>query len=220
MSEWWTYTLSDLILFSAHSYYRLIELYNASIWPAQVLALLLGVVVVVLVRRGSPASGRWVAFLLAAGWLWIAFAFHAARYAKLNTAAPWFGWMFGIEAALLLWLGRAFEWPSDLQGRTGLAIYLFALVVMPLMAPLLGRGWRAAEVFGVAPDPTAVGTIGLLLISRARRRWPLIILPVAWCVVTGAILSVWKISFFWVTPLLALFAVILFRRHVILYSRD
>ena len=211
MSEWWTYTLSDLILFSAHAYYRLIELYNAAIWPGQVLALLLGVVVVVLVRRGTP--GRWVTAILAAGWLWIALAFHAARYAKLNTAAPYFGWMFGIEAALLLVLGRDFQWPSDLQGRAGLAIYLFALLGLPLFAPLLGRGWRAAEIFLIAPDPTAVGTLGLVMISRARRRWPLMIVPVAWCVVTGAVLSVWKISFWWAAPLLAVFALVLSRRR-------
>jgi Family of unknown function (DUF6064) len=203
MSEWWTYTLSDLVLFSAHSYYRLIELYNAAIWPAQVLALLLGIVVLVEVQRGTASSGRWIAF-----------AFHAARYARLNTAAPYFAWMFAIEAGLLLALGRlSFQGPRDTQGRAGLAIFLFALLVIPLEAPLLGRGWRAAEVFGVAPDPTAVGTLGLLLLSKAKRRWPLMILPAAWCVVTGAILSVWKISFWWVVPLAALIAVILSRRH-------
>ncbi len=213
MSEWWTYTLSDLILFSAHSYYRLIELYNAAIWPAQILALLLGVGILVVARRGY--SGRGVAVVLAASWLWIAFAFHAARYARLNTAAPYFGWMFGFEAFLLLALGGlSFQGPTDLQARIGLALFLLALLVMPLAAPLLGRGWRASEVFGVAPDPTAVGTLGLLLFSRAKRRWPLMILPAAWCVVTGAILSVWKNSLWWMVPLAALIAVLSSRRRL------
>ena len=220
MSEWWTYTLSDLILYSSHSYYRLIELYNAAIWPAQILALLLGLVVLVLVRRGTPSSGRWIAVILAAGWLWVAFAFHAARYARLNTAAPWFGWMFAAEAALLLVLGRSYAWPSDFPGRAGLGIYVFALLVVPLMALVLGRGWGASEIFGIAPDPTALGTLGLSLLSRARRRWPLAILPAAWCVTTGAILSVWKISFFWVVPLLALIAVILARRWIHTHGTD
>ncbi len=35
MSEWWTYTLSDFLLFSARTYYRLFELYNRDVWPAQ-----------------------------------------------------------------------------------------------------------------------------------------------------------------------------------------
>ena len=46
MSEWWTYTLSDFLLFSPRTYYRLFELYNAEIWPAQIVALTLGVVLV------------------------------------------------------------------------------------------------------------------------------------------------------------------------------
>ena len=36
MSEWWTYTLSDFLLFSPRTYYRLFELYNDEIWPAQI----------------------------------------------------------------------------------------------------------------------------------------------------------------------------------------
>ena len=50
MSEWWTYRLSDLLLFSPQTYYRLFELYNAAIWPAQVLAIALGLAVVALGR--------------------------------------------------------------------------------------------------------------------------------------------------------------------------
>ena len=42
MSEWWTYTLSDLQIFSARTYARLFETYNAAVWPAHVLALALG----------------------------------------------------------------------------------------------------------------------------------------------------------------------------------
>ena len=38
-TEWWTYRLSDLLMFSARSYHRLFELYNQDIWPAQVVAL-------------------------------------------------------------------------------------------------------------------------------------------------------------------------------------
>lgn len=198
MSEWWTYRLSDLILFSAHAYYRLIELYNAAIWPAQILAVALGVAALILARRHSP--GRWVGGILAACWLWIAFAFHIARYATLNTAAPYFGWMFGIEALLLLVFAKRIAF--DRESRAGTMVFLFALVV-PFAAPLLGRGWRASEVFGIAPDPTAVGTLGLLLLARAKRRWMLLVFPVLWCAVSGAVLWVLKSPDFWIPPLAA-----------------
>jgi hypothetical protein len=51
MSEWWTYSLSDLLMFSARTYYRLFELYNLAIWPAQLLAGTLGVAIL---ASGAP----------------------------------------------------------------------------------------------------------------------------------------------------------------------
>ena len=105
MSEWWTYHLQDFLLFTPRTYYRLFELYNAAIWPAQIAALGLGAAIVPLARRGSAASGRIVSAILAASWLWVALAFHAARFATIHTAAVYFAWAFGLEAAMLIWFG-------------------------------------------------------------------------------------------------------------------
>ena len=58
MSEWWTYSLSDFLLFSPRTYYRLFELYNREIWPAQMAALVLGAGIVALLGRGEAAAGR------------------------------------------------------------------------------------------------------------------------------------------------------------------
>jgi Family of unknown function (DUF6064) len=213
MSEWWTYSLSDLILFSRAAYFRLFELYNAAIWPAQIVVFALGVAILERSLRGGTRASRGIAGLLAAGWLWVAIAFHAARYATLNTAAPVFAWIFAIEAALLLWIGvvrgrlllgrpeTAWEW-------CGFVLFVFALAVLPFAALLCGRGLRAAEIFGLAPDPTAVGTLGLLLMSKSRPRWPLMIIPTVWCVATGAILSVLKTPDFWIAPLAAVIGVV------------
>ena len=187
MSEWWTYTLSDIQSFSLHSYYRLFELYNRAIWPAQILALALGIAILVLLRRAEPWRGRAITVLLAACWLWVAVVFLAHRYATLTWSARYFAWGFGVEAALLLW--------TALRGRliferrlAGLAIFLAALVVPPLSGPLVGRTWRQVEVFGVAPDPTAVATLGILLLAAGRVRWELAALPLLWCAVSGATL--------------------------------
>jgi hypothetical protein len=212
MSEWWTYRLYDFLLFTPRTYYRLFELYNAAIWPAQLPALALGVALLVLARRTSASSGRAISGILAAGWLWVAIAFHATRYATINTAAVYLAWMFGLEAVLLLWLGivrdgLACGRPADPATRIGIAVFLLALLVEPLSAPILGRSWRSAEIFGLAPDPTAVGTLGLLLLATGRRRWLLMVIPVLWCAVTGATLSTMNAPDFWVAPALAVLAV-------------
>jgi hypothetical protein len=180
MPEWWTYTLSDIQSFSLHSYYRLFELYNRAIWPAQFAALLLGITVGFFLRG---RRGRLVATLLAACWLWVAIAFLAHRYATLTWTARYFAWGFGLEAALLF--GRPLAFESRSAGRT---IFAFALFVQPLVGLAFGRTWRQLEVFGVAPDSTAVATLGVLLLASGRLRWELLVLPLLWCGISGATL--------------------------------
>jgi hypothetical protein len=212
MSEWWTYRLSDLLLFSPQTYYRLFELYNAAIWPAQIVAIALGFAVLLLGRRPGASRGRWIAAILAGCWLWVAIAFHANRYATINWAAVDFAWGFGFEAALLLWTGvvrgRLVFGPGEGPiGRAAVGIFLFALVAQPFLGPLCGRPWRQVEIFGVAPDPTAVATLGLLLLAAGRVRWELLAVPAIWCAITGATLLAMKAPDFWVTPLSAALAV-------------
>ena len=73
------------------------------------------------------------------------------------------------------------------EGRMGrLRDEVLALAGYPLLAPLHGRGWWQAEVFGFAPDPTAMLTLGALVFWRAP--WPLWVIPLLWCAASSATL--------------------------------
>jgi len=212
MSEWWTYTLSDFLLFSPRTYYRLFELYNADIWPAQIVTLALGVAALGLLRYPRAGQGRIVAAILAGCWLWVAWAFHWRHYATINWAAIYFAGAFVLEALFFIVIGvvrnaLSFESPSAAPYRIGCAVILFALIVQPLVGPLLGRGWTQVEVFGAAPDPTAVATLGLLLTARGRTSWMLWTIPVLWCVLSGAVLWTMESPDAFVMPAAALLAV-------------
>jgi hypothetical protein len=214
MPEWWTYTLSDLQSFSLATYHRLFDRYNAAIWPGQIVAVALGAAIGAFLRRGADARrGRLIAGILAACWLWIAFAFHANRYTTIHWGAVYFAGAFGLEALLLVWAGilrgrLTFDRRGDAVGQAGLAIFLFALLVQPLIGLLFGRGWRQIEVFGIAPDPTAVGTLGILLLTAGRARWELIAVPVLWCALSGATLLAMGTPAGWVMLAAAVLAVL------------
>ena len=71
----------------------------------------------------------------------------------------------------------------------GLALLLYALVLSPFVAVLAGRPFRAAEVFGIAPDPNAIATLGVVsMASNGTAAWSLLVVPAAWCLVSGATL--------------------------------
>ena len=77
-------------------------------------------------------------------------------------------------------------------GWIGYFIFIFALAGQPLLAPLQGRGWASSEVFGIAPDPTAIATLGLLLLARGRLLPLLLPIPVLWCLSSG--ITLWTMG--------------------------
>ena len=195
MSEWWTYTLTDFLLFSPRTYYRLFELYNAEVWPLQVVTLALGLATLILVWRAPARSGRAVATILVACWLFVAWAYLLERYDSINWFARYFAIGFALQAALLAWTGilrdrLRFEVHS-VAARIGLALIVYALSVHPLIPLFTGRPWTQAEIFGLAPDPTAIATLGVLL-AVDRPRWHLLALPLLWCAISG--LTLWAME--------------------------
>lgn len=211
MSEWWTYSLQDLLMFSPQTYYRLFERYNADLWPAHLLALALGASPLILFFRDGDRARPWIVAILAAGWVAVAWFYFWTRYASIHLAAAYFALAFVVESLLLLGVGlshgsfilaRAGRW----RQRTGLGIFLFALGVYPILGLALGRNWTQAEVIGLAPDPTALATLGVLLLTGPRTFWVLAPIPILWCLVSGATLWAMASPDFFIAPGLALLA--------------
>ncbi|MDB5889856.1 MAG: conserved hypothetical rane protein [Polaromonas sp.] len=175
MSEWWTYRLSDFLMFSPRTYWRMVALYNQQYWPAQLLLTSVGLGALRLAHSPAVAAGRALAILLALAWLWVGWAFHWQRYAAINWAASYLAVACGLQAMLLLSLGmmgrpaaaatqahaaQGNGWP----GKLGWTLAT-AGVVYPLATLIAGREWAQAEVWGLVPEPTSLLTLGLLLAS-------------------------------------------------------
>ena len=212
MSEWWTYSLSDFLLFSSRTYYRLFELYNLAIWPMHVVALAVGLLILWTWRRRGPEHGRLVSVLLAVSWLWIAWAYLLGHYDTINWAARYFAMGFALQTLLLILLGFArnglrLRWTSDAVSRIALGIFLFALLLQPLIGPLVGRPWAQTEIFGIAPDPTIVATLGILL-AADRPHWMLLVIPLLWCAISGATLWTMQSSDALLMPAVALLVIV------------
>jgi hypothetical protein len=204
MADWWTYRLSDFALFSERVYHRLFELHNQALWPAPVAALALGAAVLVLLALRSSSARRVVPAILAAAWLWVGWSFFWRSYATINWAAVYVAPAAALQAVLLLWLGALrgslpFGTATGAARIAALALLGASVILYPLLAPAMGRSWRSAELFGTAPDPTAVATLAALALCSGRARWAASILPALWCAISGA--TLWAIGAEW--PLIA-----------------
>ena len=172
MTEWWTYGLSDFLMFSPQVYWRLVARHNAAWWPAQGLALAGLVALALLLRAQAIAAWRGALVLLALAWAWTAWAFHWRLYAEIFLAAPWLAAAFAVEAVLLV-AAVAVPLAATQRAQPGpLAwVLLAAALLFPLLAPLSGRAWGEAEVAGFMPDPTALATLGVLAGLHTWPRW-------------------------------------------------
>ena len=200
MTEWLSYRPSDFLMFAPRTYWRLFELHNGAWWPAQPLAVLAGLCWMGwLLRSGSPAlrAFRVGALGLAAASSFVAVTFLLDRYAAVNWAASGFAVGFVTQALGLAALATRVDWGATSPGprrRIGLTICAWALLGHPLLVVAFDRPWTQAEVFGMAPDPTAIATLGFLLCAHAQRRltrWllrSLWTLATAWCVISSATL--------------------------------
>jgi hypothetical protein len=209
MQDWTSYSLTDFLLFAPRTYYRLFALHNADLWPLHVAVLAAGAGILVLAFAGRPPwRGRAIAGLVAAAWFFVAWAWLLQRYDGINFAGRWFAAAFALQGVLVLLFGtlggRLDPVPrAHPAGMAGAAIFAAALALYPLLSPAYGRGLASAEVFALAPDPTAVGTLGLLLLP-ARVPWLLLPIPLAWCAVTGLTLWTMEAPDAFVAPLAAL----------------
>ena len=193
MPEWLTYRLSDFLLFSPRTYFRMFELYHMQTWPIHLVVLATLLAIAVLLRREEEWRDRAIAGLLAVWWVWVAIAFHFQRYATINWSARYFAALFVIQALLLVWSGVVrgrlrFRLSREPAVYMAVGLFVFALLLEPVAGRIAGRAWRQVEMFGLTPDPTAIATLALLALSTARPHRGLIVIPALWCAIGAATL--------------------------------
>lgn len=186
METWLSYRLADLLMFSPGIYARLFERVNEAVWPGHLLLAALTVAMLALAGTRNLFAHRLAAMLLAAAWGWVAWRFFGL-YAEINLAAPWFAALFLGQAVMLLILaaigpGFALGRPHRIRHWLGLGLALWGLVLHPIAWLAGGRPLAGTELFAVAPDPTAIATVGLLLMPHlsGRGRLALLAIPSVW----------------------------------------
>tara|TARA_R110000868_G_scaffold165328_2_gene398360 strand:+ start:36943 stop:37650 length:708 start_codon:yes stop_codon:yes gene_type:complete len=195
MGDWWSYGLADFLLFSPRVYYRLFETLNTTWGLAVTAALIAGMVASGLAMRRGYRGNRVVLILLAMIWGWVTAGFLWQYYQPINWVIPYFIPAFIVEAGFMVMFAvrrmpLRFGWRGDFSSVAGAALLLIAIIGFPFAGLIERRGLIQVELFGSAADPTAIGTLGFILLARGTWRWLLLPVPLVWCVMASAILWV------------------------------
>lgn len=195
MSDFASYELQNFIPFSADIYSRLLERIGEAFWPLHLLTVAMGAAALLLALK---SRGRLACLLLAPLWAFVAYTFFIQRYAELNWAGNYVGYMFIAEAVMFLFITLTGVGPDKVLRNNkqpsvviGVFIALAGLVGWPFIGLLTGGSWYQAEVFGIHADPTVVTTLGLgLMMLRGWVLWLSVIIPLLWLVVSALTLLV------------------------------
>src|SRR5579884_781307 len=173
--------------FTVEQFLGVFARYNEAIWPAQVVAYVLGLAAVSLALRRQPYSDRAITGVLALFWVFVGAVYQATFFAAINPIAVAFGVLFLIEALVLGWAGVLHDWLAFTPDRSprslaGGFFVLYALLIYPLLGLAFGHVYPEAPVFGVAPCPMVIFTFGMLMWTDARMpKWVLVV-PLLWAV--------------------------------------
>jgi len=188
MGELSSYRLSDFILFSQSAYYRQFELYNQAVWPLHIVAILFGLLILYALWKKPAWAGRVISLLLAVIWIWVAVAFLYQRFHQIHVVADWYAYGFILQAAIIVWYGAiknrlALSVENMLRKITGSGLLLVAYIFYPFIAYISGRSWMQLEMFALAPDPTVLATLGVLIFYKL----PVILysIPVIWLLISA-----------------------------------
>ncbi|HEU4382568.1 MAG TPA: DUF6064 family protein [Anaeromyxobacteraceae bacterium] len=173
------------IPFTVEAFFQVFERYNLAIWPAQVVAWLLGAAALLLALRRTGSGA--VAAVLASFWIVNGAGYHLLFFRTVNPAAGPAGVVFVLQGLLFLLAAArrrlSFGAGGDRYAWLGLSFAGYAMVAYPLLGALAGHRFPRSPAFGVAPCPTTIFTFGMLLLTdRPVPRW-LLPIPFLWSLV-------------------------------------
>ncbi|MDA0260860.1 MAG: DUF6064 family protein [Proteobacteria bacterium] len=180
-----------MLSFTADVFFATIAHYNAAIWPAQIVAGLLGLAVVVLAVKPRSGANRIIGATLAAAWLWTGAVFHFGHFAQIFFLSPLLAALFAAQGLLIGWTcvlrGKLdCRFRGGIAGWSGLTLLILAVALYPLLALSAGDPLLNLQTFGVTSLPTAIFTIGVLIMTTRQTSAYLAIIPALWTLIAAA----------------------------------
>jgi hypothetical protein len=180
--------------FTRQEFFQVFSEYNQALWPAQLLAAGIGIAAVTLLFSRNHYADRVIAALVALLLFVNGIAYHWLFFSRINNAAVLFGAIFLLGGAAFVIEGTIrnrirFTVRPGYRSCVAALLILYALVIYPALGLLL-HPYPESPLFGVAPCPTTIFTLGLLILATHPRPLVLIAMPLIWAAIgsTAAIL--------------------------------
>ena len=173
--------------FTTEQFFSVFENYNTTVFPAQIILLLLGCIGALMLHSGIRHKDRIISGILGILWLWIGLVYHISFFSEINKVAIGFGVIFLIQGLYFLWLGFsgeriAFEPGGSGWSFMGYFFILYGLILYPTANYFIELHVARTISLGL-PCPTNIMTLGFLMLAGPKQARYLLIIPSIWAVI-------------------------------------
>ncbi len=167
--------------FDLQEFLQVLESYNQDIWPLQVLAYFLGVIVLYHTFKKGMLSYKFVLVILSIFWIWTGLVFSGFYWAPSYEFAYSFTALFIIQGILFLIAlpnsNFSVQFKPNLSSILGLFFIFYAMFGYQILGYFIGHVYPIFFPFGLVPCPTTIFTIGLFLMADRKIPVYLVIIP-------------------------------------------
>ena len=179
------FALSGITPYSRSVYFKFLEDYNLSLWPLQLLAA--GIVILIVYRLISDRQNneKVILFLLSLSWFISGWFYFLQAFTKLNWAGVYFAYGFIFQSLILLLISLFFkaglitmkntQWHQRLHG-----VLILVIILYPLTGFMDGRTIMQLELFALTPDVTVLFSLMFILLIQQKWKYLLMPVPLLW----------------------------------------
>ena len=169
---------------SSQEFFDIFREYNQGVWPAQWVGVALCVLAAMFAFFGWGLRSKTALGLLSVMAVWIGAAYFWTYYVPHNSAGWMFGGMFVLQGLLLggyAFRAKGEDWfGPGIWPWMGAILVAYAVVGYPAIGLLSGHRYPFLPILGIAPCPSTIFMIGMLLaIQPAISKW-LLVIPIVW----------------------------------------
>lgn len=175
------------IPFTIDQFLEVFKNYNTTVFPMQVVLLILAIIAIYFAVRNGPGKHKIIAAILAFFWIWMGVGYHLLFFSTINKAAYLFGGLFIVQGIIFYIWGIQkerlfFKFQPGLMGWIGGVFILYALVIYPILGYIGGHGYPYSPTFGL-PCPTTIFTFGMLMWTPKRVPLGILVIPFLWSII-------------------------------------
>jgi len=173
--------------FTTEQFFNIIEKYNLSIFPFQLIITLLGAGCLFLLHSKLWSKDKIIGVYLGVLWLWIGAVYHLTFFTCINKVAFLFGAIFILQGLLILFYTLAknrlaFKFSYHRKDYLGYFFILYGLIIYPIISYFVEGSFKMTIIMGL-PCPSTIFTFGLFLLSTNKFPKILLIIPSLWAIV-------------------------------------